>query len=97
MGSKEKLVIYLRDEDTVATAMEELQPGDVVEIGDESITIEDPIPYGHKFATSEMKPEEFVIKYGAPIGKVTSPISRGKHVDIHNIADIVQEVRAKVF
>ena len=52
------------------------------------------IPYGHKFALREI-PQGIMIKYGAQIGRATAPISKGDHVHIHNVEDIVNEVRKR--
>ena len=42
-----------------------------------SVTIQNPIPTGHKFAIKEIKEDDDVIKYGYPIGHAT--------VDIHTV------------
>ncbi len=40
---------------------------------------------GHKYARSNIKTGESVIKYGFPIGIATSDIGKGEHVHSHNI------------
>lgn len=43
------------------------------------------IPLGHKIALKDFSPEETVIKYGCPIGRVVAPIQAGQHVHTHNL------------
>lgn len=40
---------------------------------------------GHKYALSDIKSGENVIKYGFPIGHATSDIAKGEHVHTHNV------------
>ena len=40
---------------------------------------------GHKYALSDIKAGENVIKYGSPIGHATCDISSGEHVHTHNV------------
>jgi altronate dehydratase len=78
------LVISPRD--NVATALEPLEPGQVVVIGGESITVTEAMPRGHKVALRLIRAGEDVLKYGDPIGKATSDILPGAHVHTHNVA-----------
>jgi (2R)-sulfolactate sulfo-lyase subunit alpha len=43
------------------------------------------IPLGHKMATTDLKVDESVIKYGADIGKVVADIKKGGHVHTQNL------------
>ena len=43
------------------------------------------VPIGHKIALADLSPEDSVIKYGANIGRVVAPISKGGHVHVHNL------------
>ena len=84
--------IILRNEDNVATALADLQPGQSVTagIGDGTRTLEvrEPIPYGHKFAVRDLAAGEDVIKYGEVIGRTTHPIPCGAHAHVHNIESL---------
>jgi altronate dehydratase len=51
------------------------------------------IPFGHKFALQDIPQDGYVTKYGAWIGRATLSISRGDHVHVHNVEDIVDEIR----
>ncbi len=50
----------------------------------QTITLEDEVPYAHKFAVAPIKKGEQVMKYGYSIGTATEDIAAGKHVHIHN-------------
>ena len=41
---------------------------------------------GHKYARTDIKKGEHVIKYGNPIGHATADIKAGEHVHTHNVA-----------
>lgn len=43
------------------------------------------IPIGHKIALEALEVGATVIKYGADIGKVVSPIEAGAHLHVHNV------------
>ncbi len=43
------------------------------------------IPLGHKMATTNLKVDDSVIKYGSDIGRVVTDIKTGEHVHIHNL------------
>ena len=73
--------------DNVATAVQALAPGDRVElefVG--SVTIGEPIAFGHKFAVTAIKAGADVVKYGHSIGQAIRPIQAGEHVHVHNVA-----------
>ncbi len=50
-----------------------------------SITVNDPIPLGHKFALRDISDGEAVIKYGENIGHAVADIPKGNHVHVHNL------------
>ena len=49
------------------------------------------IPRGHKVALCDMKAGDFVIKYGAVIGRATADIKKGEHVHSHNLRSHLDE------
>jgi len=79
-------VIVISDADNVATALEALEPGRVLDRGAESIMVRDPIPRGHKIALTAIDSGEAVVKYGSSIGYATQPIAPGAHVHTHNVS-----------
>ncbi len=78
------LVITPRD--NVATALETLDAGRVVEVNGQQITIIDPTPRGHKIALRPIRAGESVMKYGSTIGTAIVDIAPGAHVHTHNVA-----------
>ncbi|MEA3253935.1 MAG: UxaA family hydrolase [Chloroflexota bacterium] len=86
----EKKAIVLNAKDNVATALADLEAGEVVEVeigkGTISITLSNPIPFGHKFSVAPTKSGAPIIKYGEVIGQATADIQPGQHVHVHNVA-----------
>ena len=81
------------EEDNVATALADLTVGTIF-AGDGAL-IED-IPYGHKFALLDIDRGGPIRKYGVAIGRASRPIRRGAHVHVHNVEEIVGEVREEL-
>lgn len=77
--------IAISVQDNVATALEALDPGLVLDIGGQRITVAAPIPRGHKVALRAIRAGEAVVKYGSPIGTATADIAPGTHVHTHNV------------
>ena len=76
-------------EDNVATALRQLESGDVIGVETEdsvvNIVLLQSIPFGHKLALRDIDRGERIIKYGETIGQATVKINRGEHVHIHNV------------
>lgn len=79
-------VLVISGADNVATALEPLDPGRIVDLGGITVTIAEAIPRGHKVALRAIPAGERVIKYGSPIGSASSDIAAGTHVHTHNVA-----------
>jgi altronate dehydratase len=71
--------------DNVATALEPLEPGSTIKIGDLTIAVTDRIPLGHKVAIRAISTGDAVVKYGSPIGTASAAIAAGAHVHTHNV------------
>jgi altronate dehydratase small subunit len=86
------LVIDPRD--TVATALEPLDKGDivVVEISGHYIDIEvvSNIPQGHKISIVDIDEGQQILKYGETIGLASMFITKGDHVHTHNVVNCSQ-------
>ncbi|KAB3536963.1 UxaA family hydrolase [Alkaliphilus pronyensis] len=82
-------LIIAHTKDNVATIVQDVAPGDVITIGENSqrmdISVNNNIPCYHKVALADIKKGEAVIKYGEVIGKASSDIKRGDYVHIHNL------------
>jgi len=86
----ERKAVVLNSKDNVATALTDLEAGEVVEAevgrGAVSVTLVDSIPFGHKFSLTDIKSDSTIMKYGEIIGKATTDIKPGQHVHVHNVA-----------
>lgn len=71
--------------DNVCVAIQDLEAGLKLIVDNIEITIQNPIPTGHKFAIKAIKNGEDVIKYGYSIGHAVTHIGIGEHVHTHNI------------
>ena len=78
------LVISPRD--NVATALEPLEAGRVLDIGGERITSSRPSRAATRSRCALIRAGEAVLKYGSPIGTATVDIPAGAHVHTHNVA-----------
>lgn len=78
------VALHMADEDTVATAIDDLDAGTEIVYDEDSIVLVDDISFGHKIALVPCQPGETVVKYGESIGRVTAPIESGEWVHTHN-------------
>jgi SAF domain len=81
-----KPALVISDRDNVATALETLEPGRRVSIGEIQLVVRERIPHGHKVALTGIAAGQPVIKYGSPIGLASADIPAGAHVHTHNVA-----------
>lgn len=77
--------IILHDSDNVATAMADLARGTRVQISGRCVTMVEDIPFGHKYALTDLGGGEVILKYGESIGLAASAIAAGAHVHVHNV------------
>ena len=84
MSAPPALVITARD--NVATALEALEPGQVLNLNGQRVTVAEATPRGHKIALRLIRAGEAVLKYGSSIGTATADIAAGAHVHTHNVA-----------
>ena len=73
-------------QDNVATALEALEPGEIMLLGETAasgLTALEIIPKGHKLALRDIRAGENIIKYGIPIGRATTDIPAGSWVHLH--------------
>jgi altronate dehydratase small subunit len=84
-----KRAILMHPQDNVCTVVEEVQPGDPVQIsgGRESRTLTaiEAVPFGFKIATEEIPRGALIVKYGETIGKAGRSIAKGAMVHVHNL------------
>lgn len=84
-----KRALMMHPDDNVATAVEEIQPGDDVAIpvagAVRALRATEPIPFGFKIALEDIPRGEIIRKYGETIGKASLAIPKGALVHIHNL------------
>ena len=82
-------VLKIDPKDNVATCLAEFAEGAEVGIADVSgslqVRLRAAIPFGHKFALSDIAVGAPVLKYGVVVGRATQAIAAGDHVHLHNI------------
>jgi hypothetical protein len=86
-----KPAIVISARDNVATALEMLEPGRVLDLAaadaaPRPVTVRDRIPPGHKIAVEPIGAGQEVRKYGSAIGTAVADIPVGAHVHTHNVA-----------
>lgn len=81
-----RAALVISERDNVATALEPLEPGRVLELQNRRVTVREPIGPGHKLAIRAIAAGEPVLKYGSPIGLATADIQPGAHVHTHNVS-----------
>lgn len=78
-------VIKINKNDVVGVALADCKKDEVYTFDGVSITLKEDITLGHKFALKDLVEGEDIIKYGAPIGHATQPISKGSWIHTHNM------------
>ena len=79
--------VFVLDEETdnVGVAIQDLGPGDLVEVGCGLLAVGSVIPAGHKVALVDLARGDWVFKLGHRIGEATAPIEAGAHVHHHDL------------
>lgn len=84
--------IMIKVQDNVATALRDLDAGQTYQFvaGKEtrSVTMKEPIAYGHKFAAVDIPKGTDIIKYGEIMGRSTAHIPQGAHAHVQNIESL---------
>ena len=78
--------------DNTATTLEEIAEGEIVRIDPaKAIQIKKKIKFGHKFAITDIREGEYIIKYGEIIGRAKVNIEKGDHVHVRNVISAYME------
>ena len=78
-------ILVLDPSDNIAVSLVDLEVGEVVIQDGLNLTVQNPIPRGHKLASKNIAKDAGVIKYGERMGHATSEIKIGEHVHTHNV------------
>ena len=87
-------VYRVTEKDNVATALSDLEPGQVKVHGAGDISSAaclEPVMNGHKIALVPIRAGEPVVKYGVVIGQATADIAPGTWVHLHNMKSLYDE------
>lgn len=79
-------LLLMSPDDNCMIARTHLPAGLVVEIDGAPVALPETIQLGHKVARRALAPGEKVLRYGAPIGTITTPVAAGAHIHTHNLA-----------
>lgn len=77
-------VLVLEGDDTVGTAISDLEAASSLSYDGRTIELSEPISFGHKVAMEPISAGEQIRKYGAVIGTATEAIEPGDWVHTHN-------------
>jgi len=77
--------LRMTPEDTVATALDDLEAGHRLSVEGRTVELVDEVPFGHKFALQPIAAGEEITKYGYVIGRATEDIEPGTWVHVHNV------------
>src|SRR5262249_47407232 len=78
-----KAAIVISARDNVATALEPLEAGRAISIGETTVVASERIPRGHKIALRAIAAGDAIVKYGSAIGTASAAIAPGSHVHTH--------------
>ena len=78
-------IIVLHASDNVGTAVADLEPGEVLELGGRRVAVAEPVPFGHKVALAAIAQGQPILKYGEQIGLARIAIAEGGCVHVHNV------------
>lgn len=76
--------IRINEIDNVVVALQDLAKGQTIRVNGKDVVLKEDVKRGHKVAINEIQENDYVIKYGYPIGHATQLIGAGEHVHTHN-------------
>lgn len=85
-------VIKIHNSDDVMVALKPLKAGTTLMIENDSVTLLEDIPQGHKVALRDIPKESPILKYGHPIGKATDDIKKGQWIHTHNLKTLLGDL-----
>ncbi|HJV47371.1 MAG TPA: altronate dehydratase family protein [Bacillota bacterium] len=78
-------VIRINPLDNVFVALQDFNEGDTIQLGDQTVTVRQSVPKGHKIAIQQIEIGKNVVKYGFSIGKALQEIQIGDWIHSHNL------------
>ncbi|MEI6143702.1 MAG: UxaA family hydrolase, partial [Mariniphaga sp.] len=77
--------IKINPADNVVVCLEDGKQGEMVTIGDHVIVLSEDIPVGHKMVLVSLAEGSNIVKYGEPIGHLTTSVLAGSHIHSQNL------------
>jgi len=81
--------VVINSRDNVAVALVALHAGENATVAIDNrfidVSLRQDVPFGHKFAITNIALHGEVYKYGESIGRSTAPIQQGEYVHVHNV------------
>ncbi len=91
-GMVKNRVLHLHPLDNVAVALEDLDEGTNVLLGDKQVVIKAFIGAKHKFALSDLPAGQTIYLYGIKVGTAIQSIPKGKAITVENTVNATSEV-----
>jgi altronate hydrolase len=88
-------ILKINPTDNIAVALDNLDKGHEVKLGNTSFKLNNEIAIKHKFACKDFKPKDAVYMYGVLVGEAIKHIPRGGLLTTENIKHKIQEVHGK--
>ena len=82
MAKKSFLILHPKDD--LAVALVDLKKGQVIEHGDQSLTLIDDVQLKHKFALCDFPKDAIMTQYGVPVGRALIDIKTGQAITVEN-------------
>ncbi len=80
-----KKILKIHPDDNIIVALQDLNVGEDVSLGDENYSIIFPTKAKHKFAAIDLKKGDAVIMYGVLVGRAVESIQRGEVITTFNV------------
>jgi len=84
-GATDSRLLLISPDDNVYIACTTIPVGTALEIEGQNVTMAVELVLGHKLARYAMAAGDKVVKWGAPIGSLSSAVPVGGHVHVHNM------------
>jgi altronate hydrolase len=78
-------VLQLDSRDNVLVALVDLKQGESVEGAGRQNVLKSDVPAKHKFATTDLVPQDRIVMYGVLVGQAVKPIAAGELLTLSNI------------
>ena len=76
--------LVVHPSDTIIVALQDLEPGTIIQVQDNEYTIKELIPHKHKFAAQDFSKGDLLTMYGVTVGAATEDIPKGCAITTQN-------------